>query len=101
MVELGFSQSFELAAGLVERCVVNCLAARPRECQVAEVYALDMPYLPATRQEERPRGLGTHDVDILEGVVLSEPKGLVRVLETRRVQPCGASRHLRRTKYPR
>jgi hypothetical protein len=46
VMELWLSQSFELARGLVKPSIVNCLAARSRECQIADVNALDMPYLP-------------------------------------------------------
>jgi hypothetical protein len=43
MVELRLSQSFELLGSFIESCIVNCLAARPRQGEVPQVYALQVP----------------------------------------------------------
>jgi len=64
MMKLRLSQGLDLSTRLVKARIVNCLAAWPRERQIADVDALDMPYPSIARQEEGPRGFGRHDVDI-------------------------------------
>lgn len=67
MVELGEAESFDFLGGLVESCIVDCLAARSVEGEVSEVYALQMSEFPVLGQEERPRCLAGHDGVVEQG----------------------------------
>ena len=55
-----FAESLELRWSLVDGCIVNCMAARPREREVAEVYALQMADLAVLGEEKGSRWFGDH-----------------------------------------
>lgn len=60
MLKRLFAQSFELLRCLVERCIIDCSAARAGEGKISEVNALEMPELSILRKQQRPFGFRRH-----------------------------------------
>jgi hypothetical protein len=63
MMELWFTQSFELLRCFIESSVIDCSATRTSQGEISEVDPLQMSKFPILREEKRPRGFGSHICD--------------------------------------
>ena len=50
MMQLWFAHSFKLLGAFIESSIINCSGMRPREGEIPEIYALQMPQLSVLRE---------------------------------------------------
>lgn len=60
MVKLWLAEGFQLLGRFVEGRIVNCVAARTRQCEASYIYTLHMSDFSVLGEEEWPRWFGDH-----------------------------------------